>query len=301
MRRIFERLGIERPPAPNADALHRLHRAHLLAVPFENLSIHLGETIALDRDSVLDKLLARRRGGFCYELNGGLALLLEALGYQVERVGARAYGRAEIGPPFDHLALLVRSDDGTGTWLIDVGFGRDTPPPLRFDVREEQVVDGGRYQLADVPDGDVDLLIAGEPAYRIERRSRDSRGLRADLVVAADRPRIALHPEHDLLPAHRHRPDLDQRPHPHRDQRRHPHRDPLDSDEELLAAYRDHFDVALDRVPDGARPQLGRLSRRRTSQPRLRGFGRHLQCSGTEDVAQSAGLKPRERWVRRPG
>ena len=57
-----------------------LHRAHQLTVPFENLSIHLAEPISLDERDLIDKIVRRRRGGFCYELNGAFALLLEALG-----------------------------------------------------------------------------------------------------------------------------------------------------------------------------------------------------------------------------
>jgi N-hydroxyarylamine O-acetyltransferase len=71
-----------------------LHRAHQISVPFENLSIHLPEPISLDDDGLVGKIVHKRRGGFCYELNGAFGLLLEALGAQVARVGARVYGEA---------------------------------------------------------------------------------------------------------------------------------------------------------------------------------------------------------------
>src|SRR5215831_11213210 len=64
----LERIGASRLARPNADALHDLQRRHLLTVPFENLSIHLGEPIALDEDAMFEKVVERRRGGFCYEL-----------------------------------------------------------------------------------------------------------------------------------------------------------------------------------------------------------------------------------------
>jgi len=66
----LQRIGAERPPVLDGRALGALHRAHLLAVPFENLSIHLAEPISLDQDALVDKIVTRRRGGFCYELNG---------------------------------------------------------------------------------------------------------------------------------------------------------------------------------------------------------------------------------------
>src|SRR5439155_2799294 len=132
-----------------------LHRAHLLAVPFENLSIHLGEPISLAPEDLFDKIVTRRRGGFCYELNGAFALLLEALGARVARLAARVYGDGRPGPPFDHLALAVYLDGGP--WLADVGFGRHTTYPLRFDERGEQDDPGGRFRLVDAPDGDLDV------------------------------------------------------------------------------------------------------------------------------------------------
>src|SRR5262245_17510385 len=88
----LDRIAVARPPELDEAALGLLHRAHQMAVPFENLSIHLAEPISLDEDDLLDKIVTRRRGGFCYELNGAFALLLLALGAQVARVAARVYG-----------------------------------------------------------------------------------------------------------------------------------------------------------------------------------------------------------------
>ena len=86
------RIAAPRPLALDAAALRDLHRAHLMAAPFENLRIHLGEPISLDEADLIDKIVARRRGGFCYELNGAFAYLLERLGARVRRVAARVYG-----------------------------------------------------------------------------------------------------------------------------------------------------------------------------------------------------------------
>jgi len=88
----LERIGRTAPLTADQAGLRDLHKAHQLAVPFENLSIHLPEPISLDEDHLIGKIIARRRGGFCYELNGAFALLLESLGAQVRRVGAKVYG-----------------------------------------------------------------------------------------------------------------------------------------------------------------------------------------------------------------
>ena len=103
----LNRVGVTEPAAGDAAGLRHLHRAHQLTVPFENLSIHLAEPISLDERDLIDKIVRRRRGGFCYELNGAFALLLEALGARVSRVAARVYGEAGLGPPFDHLSVDI--------------------------------------------------------------------------------------------------------------------------------------------------------------------------------------------------
>ena len=67
---------------PTAAVLCSLHRAHMLAVPFENLDIGLGRKIICDEEAILRKIVQQRRGGFCYELNGAFAALLRELGSQ---------------------------------------------------------------------------------------------------------------------------------------------------------------------------------------------------------------------------
>src|SRR5580698_10987120 len=154
----LNRVAVTPPVIADAAAFHVLHRAHQVAVPFENLSIHIPEPISLDEDGLVDKIVRRRRGGFCYELNGGFALLLQALGAEVTRMAARVYGDGQLGPPFDHLALAVRLPDGSGPWLADVGFGRHAVRPLALDIRAEQEDPQGRFRLADTEDGDLDVL-----------------------------------------------------------------------------------------------------------------------------------------------
>ena len=168
----LQRVGVERPEVLDETALAGLHRAHLMTVPFENLSIGVGEVISLAESDLISKIVTRRRGGFCYELNGAFALLLQALGADVVRVAARVYGDGLLGPPFDHLALVVRLPAGNDTWLADVGFGSHTTYPLRYDSRQEQHDPGGQFVLADTADGDVEVLRDGQPQYRLETRER---------------------------------------------------------------------------------------------------------------------------------
>lgn len=132
--------------APTAQTLRNLQVAHLLTVPFENLSIHSGEPIILEDDALFDKIVGRRRGGFCYELNGLFAALLRALGFKVDTLSARvANAQGDLGPDFDHMTLMVALEE---RWLADVGFGDSFLEPLLLDYRQEQVQGGRAYQIA---------------------------------------------------------------------------------------------------------------------------------------------------------
>ena len=132
----LDRIGYRGPLTPTAETLRALQVAHLQTVPFENLSIHACQPIVLDDESLFDKVVARRRGGFCYELNGLFAALLRALGFQVTLLSA-GVARADgtFGPDFDHMALLVTLGE---RWLADAGFGDSFRDPLRLDERGEQ-------------------------------------------------------------------------------------------------------------------------------------------------------------------
>lgn len=148
--RYLERINYRGPVEPTAETLRRLHVAHLLAVPFENLSIHASEPIVLEDAALFEKVVARRRGGFCYELNGLFAALLTALGFEVEMLSAGvAKTTGEFGPDFDHMTLLVKLEE---QWLADVGFGDSFVEPLLLDERGEQRQGARSYRIAE--DGD---------------------------------------------------------------------------------------------------------------------------------------------------
>lgn len=147
----LDRIQYHGPLAPTADTLRQLQVAHLLTVPFENLSIHAGEPIVLDDDALFEKIVARRRGGFCYELNGLFAALLRELGFDVTMLSAGAISAdGTFGPPFDHMALMVTLED---RWLVDVGFGDSFREPLRLDTTTTQEQQDRAYRLDD--DGGV--------------------------------------------------------------------------------------------------------------------------------------------------
>lgn len=141
----LQRIAYHDALAPTVATLHALHAAHPLAVPFENLDIHWGRRIVLDEAALFAKIVTHRRGGFCYELNGLFATLLRHAGFSVTLLSAGvAHQEGGFGPPFDHLALLVESED---RWLVDVGFGDSFHVPLRLDDSGEQVQERGVYRV----------------------------------------------------------------------------------------------------------------------------------------------------------
>ncbi|HEX9017804.1 MAG TPA: arylamine N-acetyltransferase [Anaerolineaceae bacterium] len=136
----LERIHYHGPLEPEVNTLRSLQRAHLFSVPFENLDIHLGRPIRLGEDALFEKIVTHHRGGFCYELNGLFACLLEQLGYSVARLDARSINdNGSWSPDFDHLTLHVRCPGEAGPgWLVDVGWGNGPLEPLRIEAGVEQ-------------------------------------------------------------------------------------------------------------------------------------------------------------------
>lgn len=162
--RYFARVGYTGPRDLTAETLRAVHRAHLLAIPYENLDIHLGRAISMDEDAMFRKLVDDRRGGWCYELNGVLSRVLHAMGFEVRRVGG-AVGRALRGDAAvdNHLVLIVTLDR---PWLVDTGLGDGflEPLPLEpgayrqgfFDYRVTS--DGDWWRVHNHPFGGVDTF-----------------------------------------------------------------------------------------------------------------------------------------------
>jgi N-hydroxyarylamine O-acetyltransferase len=178
----LRRIGYDGDTAPDGATLAVLHRAHIAAIPFENLDIVLGRGVAVDLESVQAKLVDGRRGGYCYEHGLLFAAALERVGYSVDRLLARVGGDGGRPRARTHMVLRVRA--GTQTWLADVGFGSGLLEPLPFDADGPRRQGGWEYELA----------AAGSHAWRLcERRDGewltqyafdDQRQHPADVVVA---------------------------------------------------------------------------------------------------------------------
>ena len=142
----LERIGVERLPANLIEKLHALHRAQAYAIPFEVFDIHLGRGISVAPAESFHKLVGKRRGGYCYELNTLLGDALEAAGFEVQRLLARVLFKRESPGPRTHMVLVVTAEGKR--WLADVGFGGPgivDPLPLEPGRESEQA--GARFRL----------------------------------------------------------------------------------------------------------------------------------------------------------
>jgi N-hydroxyarylamine O-acetyltransferase len=162
----LRRLGIGASPAPDPATLTELMARHMQTVPFENLDIVAGTPLPLSTDIALHKVVARGRGGFCYELNEAFRALLDHLGFTVRRIEARVWQPAaqQFGAPFDHLALVVSLPEGD--FLVDVGYGDSNRAPLRLPEDQAQDISGD-YLLSPVRDGCLCLWSGSLPLYEM--------------------------------------------------------------------------------------------------------------------------------------
>lgn len=127
----FARLGYAGPVGADRATLASLHRAHVGAIPFENLDVRWGRGVSLDLPALVGKLLHARRGGYCFEQNGLFAAVLRTLGFAVTPLAARVRLGAAQRLARTHHLLLVELDGQPG--IADVGFGAQTllePIPL---------------------------------------------------------------------------------------------------------------------------------------------------------------------------
>ncbi|MCJ2178022.1 arylamine N-acetyltransferase family protein [Novosphingobium album (ex Hu et al. 2023)] len=170
LNRYLARIGLDARPACDAGGLAALQSAHRMAIGFENLDIPLGRGIRIDSESVFDKLVAKGRGGYCFEQNRLYADALTALGLPNRPLLARVrLGLPEgVIPPRTHVCLLAEVE-GAPT-LADAGFGGSNVPPLPLaDGAEAQTADGARHRLRRIGDegttgGQWLLERAGPPA-----------------------------------------------------------------------------------------------------------------------------------------
>lgn len=147
----FARIGFQGEAKADVATLTELMRVQLRSVPFENLDVQAGQVVSLVPEDIVQKIVAQRRGGYCYEVNGLFAMALEALGIEYFFVAARPMFYA-VRRPKTHMAILAKL--ANQTWLCDLGFGSyGLREPLSMEVLDREVQqDQDRFKLSRLPD-----------------------------------------------------------------------------------------------------------------------------------------------------
>jgi arylamine N-acetyltransferase len=184
----FGRIGYSGPADPTVETVHALVAAHNGSIPFENLDPLMGIPVAdLSAAALTDKLVHRRRGGYCYEHNGLMGYVLEALGFGVERLAGRVVWLNPDGPlpAQTHHVLSVTVPGLDGPLLVDVGFGGQTlTSPIRLQPGPVQATRHEPYRIQQRDDGyQLEAEVRGEwqPLYMFNTRPQP----RIDLEVGS--------------------------------------------------------------------------------------------------------------------
>lgn len=155
----LSRIGLPELPPATLYGLHHLQDHHMRHVPFENLDVLLGRSLDLSHEGLFDKIVRRKRGGYCFELNTLYAWLLSQAGFDPVPMMARVWLREpKDTPPRTHLVYRVEIDGQV--WVTDVGFGgRAARVPLNMN------------DTASVEDGDGPVRIIPDAVfgYRVQR------------------------------------------------------------------------------------------------------------------------------------
>jgi N-hydroxyarylamine O-acetyltransferase len=167
------RIGYDGPLTPTLATLRALIAQHTAGIPFEAIDVLLDKGVDLAPSAVDAKLIAARRGGYCYEQNGLLRRVLSAIGFEVEPLVARVRWMLAPGAPptaRSHMVLKVTIDGEA--WLADVGFGSCVPTsPLRLGTIEPQPTAHETFRIIPFGDGQLlqaDVLGRWMPVYQID-------------------------------------------------------------------------------------------------------------------------------------
>jgi len=142
----LKRINFQGEPKTDYATLKQLQYKHFLSVPYENIDIIAKKPLKLDSESLFNKIVLDRRGGYCFELNGAFGSLLRALGFSVTDCMARFLKGENKIPMRRHRVLKTQCDDGI--FLCDVGVGIVSPYyPVKLDFDEIQQIGNEQYKL----------------------------------------------------------------------------------------------------------------------------------------------------------
>ncbi len=150
IKKYLERIKYEGSLEVSYETLYGIHVSHALSIPFENLDVYNKKPILLDKETLFRKIVENGRGGYCFEMNGLLSIVLKELGFKVTDLLARACLEGEIFFAKLHHVMLVELDDKK--WLVDVGFGGEgITAPVLIEEESEQEQFVNTYRIVTNP------------------------------------------------------------------------------------------------------------------------------------------------------
>jgi N-hydroxyarylamine O-acetyltransferase len=143
----FKRIKLaDATPEPTLAFVSKMMQHHIFSIPFENLDVQAGKVVSLIPEEIVDKIVYRNRGGYCYEVNGLLAMALQELGISCYFTSARSMTYA-VKRPRTHLIIIAKIEGNT--YLLDTGFGSHgiRLPMDLSETNQEILQDGQTYKL----------------------------------------------------------------------------------------------------------------------------------------------------------
>ncbi|WEJ33353.1 arylamine N-acetyltransferase [Devosia sp. SD17-2] len=183
LKAYFDRIGFAGSIAPTVATLELLHALHPATIPFENLDALMGKQVALDQQSIERKLLAERRGGYCFEHNLLFMRVLAELDYGVRPLLARViWPHAEDTGASEPSHMLLLVEVNGQNYIADVGFGSLTlTTPLRLRAEADQSTPHQNFRL-----------MGGDPEWTMEVQLGDQwRPLYAFTTANVDEAQLA--------------------------------------------------------------------------------------------------------------
>jgi N-hydroxyarylamine O-acetyltransferase len=154
----FKRIGYRSEPKTDIATVAEIMRCQLFTTPFENLDVQAGRIISLVPEDIVEKIVTRNRGGYCYEVNGIFAMALQALGVPYQFVAARPMFYPTKRPR-THMAVVVNLSGER--WLCDLGFGSyGLRAPIHLDALDQAVKQDHDSFMLSKPTGHEYLLQA---------------------------------------------------------------------------------------------------------------------------------------------
>lgn len=161
--KYLQRIGFAGKPAADLASITEMMRRQLFTVPFENLDVQAGKIVSLVPEEIVEKIIDRQRGGYCYEVNGLFAMALAALGIPYQFAAARPMFYPSRRPK-THMVVIAHIDDQA--WLCDLGFGSyGIRQPMRMDILDTPVLqDFDQFKLSKINEREylMQALVEGE-------------------------------------------------------------------------------------------------------------------------------------------